>query len=171
MRCKIHLDYYIFKTKLPDEEYQKLRSVVHDLPLEQPIIDFYHPTHSANIVELAKSGFAFTVSGGVDEMTFAATVIENLQLIIKNLSGSPMPTSTIKPTSVVIEQSQDAFLHRIDKVMIAEDLCTDELQRYLNSDWRIVAVCYQKGSRRPDYVLGRKEVKIEETIEQLKDEA
>jgi hypothetical protein len=36
-----------------------------------------------------------------------------------------------------------------------EDVCTQELQRYLDDGWRILAVCPQPDKRRPDYVLGR----------------
>lgn len=38
-----------------------------------------------------------------------------------------------------------------------EDACTQELQRKLNDGWRILAVCPQPDSRRPDYILGRNE--------------
>lgn len=38
---------------------------------------------------------------------------------------------------------------------LMEDSCTDVLQNELNDGWRIIAVCVQPDSRRPDYILGR----------------
>lgn len=42
---------------------------------------------------------------------------------------------------------------RFVKVLVDE--CTDELQGYLDDGWRILAVCPQPNSRRPDYIIGR----------------
>lgn len=49
----------------------------------------------------------------------------------------------------------DGFLNQVDTVIIAEDLCTERLQDYLNSGWRILSICPQPNQRRPDYVLGQ----------------
>lgn len=46
-------------------------------------------------------------------------------------------------------------LMSINQVGFAEDLCTERLQEIMNKGWRILAVCIQPDSRRPDYVLGR----------------
>ena len=43
----------------------------------------------------------------------------------------------------------------IDAVKVVEDYCTDQLQKELDSGWRIVAVCVQPNQRRPDYILGK----------------
>ena len=43
----------------------------------------------------------------------------------------------------------------IDVVKVVEDYCTDQLQKELDSGWRIVAVCVQPNQRRPDYILGK----------------
>lgn len=43
----------------------------------------------------------------------------------------------------------------INEVTVLYDCCTDELQRHLNQEWRILAVCPPNGTRRPDYVIGR----------------
>lgn len=55
------------------------------------------------------------------------------------LVGSPVP---------------GAQLLTINRLMLKEDCCTDELQRHLSDGWRLLAVCPQE-SRRPDYVLGK----------------
>ena len=43
----------------------------------------------------------------------------------------------------------------IDVVKVVEDYCTDQLQKELDSGWRIVAACVQPNQRRPDYILGK----------------
>jgi hypothetical protein len=49
----------------------------------------------------------------------------------------------------------DLGLLSVREVTWLENECTEELQRYLNKGWRIIAVCPQPDSRRPDYILGR----------------
>lgn len=46
-------------------------------------------------------------------------------------------------------------LTNYNDLLLAEDICTDELQRHLNNGWRIIAACPQPSQRRPDYILGR----------------
>lgn len=43
----------------------------------------------------------------------------------------------------------------VDQVTVLVDICTDELQSNLDDGWRILAVCPQPNTRRPDYILGR----------------
>lgn len=45
-------------------------------------------------------------------------------------------------------------LLQIQKVDVMEDACTDELQKWLDRGWRILAVCPPNSTRRPDYVMG-----------------
>lgn len=44
---------------------------------------------------------------------------------------------------------------------LKENACTDELQSELNNGWRIIAVCVQPDQRRPDYILGRYNPKLD----------
>lgn len=46
-------------------------------------------------------------------------------------------------------------LININELMLAENICTDELQTHLNKGYRIIAVAPQPDQRRPDYILGR----------------
>jgi len=46
-------------------------------------------------------------------------------------------------------------LMSINQVGFYEDGCTEKLQEIMNKGWRILAVCVQGDSRRPDYILGR----------------
>ena len=43
----------------------------------------------------------------------------------------------------------------INKVKVEMDYCTDNLQYDLDKGWRILAICPQPDSRRPDYILGK----------------
>lgn len=47
------------------------------------------------------------------------------------------------------------MLATYNQVQLLEDCCTDALQDSLSAGWRIIAVCPQPDSRRPDYILGR----------------
>lgn len=47
------------------------------------------------------------------------------------------------------------MLATYNQVRLLEDSCTDVLQTALSAGWRIIAVCPQPDSRRPDYILGR----------------
>lgn len=48
-------------------------------------------------------------------------------------------------------------LLEVQFVTVIEDACTDALQGMLDDGWRILAVCPPKDSRRPSYVLGRRD--------------
>ena len=45
-------------------------------------------------------------------------------------------------------------LLKIRKVEVRENMCTDDLQKMLDDDWKILAICPQP-SRRPDYIMGK----------------
>lgn len=47
------------------------------------------------------------------------------------------------------------MLATYNQVQLLEDSCTDALQSALSAGWRIIAVCPQPDSRRPDYIMGR----------------
>lgn len=47
------------------------------------------------------------------------------------------------------------MLATYNQVQLLEDSCTDVLQDSLSAGWRIIAVCPQPDSRRPDYIMGR----------------
>jgi len=49
----------------------------------------------------------------------------------------------------------DLGLLNIKQVTWLQNFCTEDLQGYLDDGWRILAVCPQSNSRRPDYILGR----------------
>lgn len=43
----------------------------------------------------------------------------------------------------------------INRTMLLEDACTDQLNTALANGWRIIAACPQPDQRRPDYILGK----------------
>lgn len=49
----------------------------------------------------------------------------------------------------------DIGLLKINEVQVLTNECTEDLQKYLDDGWHIVAVCPQPDQRRPDYVIGR----------------
>lgn len=57
-------------------------------------------------------------------------------------------------TQIVNVAIPNAGLFSVVQVMVLEDACTEELQRRLDDDWRIVAVCPPNDTRRPTYILG-----------------
>ncbi len=49
----------------------------------------------------------------------------------------------------------DVGIMKIKHVTVLTDCCTQELQRYIDKGWCILAICPQPDQRRPDYVMGR----------------
>lgn len=159
MRCNLYIDHYIFKTELPKERYQLLRRLIPALPEEQPITDFYCTRQTADILELARAGFKFEVEGISNDReegtNFALNILTMMNEMSKKLDSHP---GFQKNMTLKIEQSHDVFLSRVNEVQVFPDFCTDELRRELDAGWRIIAVCHQKSSRRPDYIMGREKV-------------
>lgn len=59
-------------------------------------------------------------------------------------------------TTVISVANHNLF--EVTKVTWMENTCTEELQRMLDAGWRILAVCPSNDARRPDYILGLKEI-------------
>jgi hypothetical protein len=49
-------------------------------------------------------------------------------------------------------------LHRVRRVLLLEDACTDDVQKALSKGWQILAIQPQPNQRRPDYILGREQL-------------
>lgn len=64
-------------------------------------------------------------------------------------SNDPNPTKAIYQVSVA-----NIGLFQVQRVDVLENCCTDELQRWLDRGWRIIAVCPPNDTRRPAYVMG-----------------
>jgi hypothetical protein len=58
------------------------------------------------------------------------------------------------PTVIYQVSVANVGLMQVQCVEILENCCTDELQRWLDKGWRILAVCPPNDARRPSYVVG-----------------
>jgi len=91
-------------------------------------------------------GIKYTVDG-----VFNTEADTNPDTALERLETRPEP-----PVNRVVNVAIPGFgLLAIDDVMVSYDLCTDELRKYLEDGWRILAICPQPNQRRPDYVLGK----------------
>lgn len=85
-------------------------------------------------------------------------IIERFEKVVKKMEALDIPVEQVGADHVLNERCDvhvpGNILISYNDTMLLEDSCTDNLQSYLNSGWRIVAVCPQ-AQRRPDYILGR----------------
>lgn len=91
-------------------------------------------------------------------------ILERFEKVIKKLEALDIQDASA-PSENIFNQHCDVhipgnMLATYNETLLLEDSCTDELQRALNSGWRIVAVCPQS-QRRPDYILGRFNPKLD----------
>lgn len=151
MRCKIQFEYDCFKD-MDELKYAEIRKLIPELPAIKPTEHIW-TNYCTDIVELSKLGVTFkVVETAIEDPSLVISLHQRLLNIEKTLEDKGLYQRTI---NLNIEQSHDMFLTQITEVEVKEDYCTEDLQRSLNDGWRIVAVCYQKGNRRPDYVLGK----------------
>ena len=116
------------------------------------------------MVELVENKIAFTVDS-ISELDITYTVGERNeildQMLDKNMKLLERYTEQITTFSKntfnakVGVHSGSSALQEYNQLMLVEDSCTDNVQSYLAEGWRIVAVCPQPDSRRPDYILGK----------------
>lgn len=85
-------------------------------------------------------------------LTYMLDIIEDKLLRLDNAMQSVADNNFNSKCNVHIG---GGLLVTFNELTLKEDTCTDELQRELNNGWRIMAVCIQPDQRRPDYVLGR----------------
>lgn len=85
-------------------------------------------------------------------------IIERFQAVVAKMEALDIPAEQAYSDHILNEHCNvhvpGNVLISYNDTMLLEDSCTDNLQGYLNSGWRIVAVCPQ-AQRRPDYILGR----------------
>lgn len=110
---------------------------------------FFEQSFNLDIIDLVKKGFKFTVESS-DRPEELNDFFSRLLVLVKEKTSQ----SVVNHNSITIT-NENTELHKYNDCMVEEDCCTDELKRKLSEGWRIIAVCQQKGSRRPDYVLGR----------------
>lgn len=86
------------------------------------------------------------------------SIIERFEAVVAKMEALDIPIESATAEHVYNEHCDvhvpGNVLISYNETLLLEDSCTDILQGYLNSGWRIVAVCPQ-AQRRPDYILGR----------------
>lgn len=131
---------------MPPEEYAELRATVKE-------IDW--PEDQAK----AKDLWA-TWEGLVDDGDVARFTRFGLHVKISRVRGV---ASERRPDHNNISQHfhqiavANVGLMEVQRVMVLEDCCTDELQKRLDQGFRILAVCPPNDTRRPSYVIGHKD--------------
>lgn len=110
---------------------------------------FLSKAFELDIIKLTSSGLPFRVEG-VENHEQVNDFFSRMLFLVKENIKPPVTNN-----NTITINTPDTELHKFNECMVEEECCTDKLQDHLNDGWRIVAVCMQKGSRRPDYVLGR----------------
>lgn len=88
------------------------------------------------------------VDSKIDNMIEVMERFEKLDEIAKNINKSSF-------NQVCNVHVGGSLLINVNELLLEEDACTDVIQDYLDTGWRMVACCVQPDGRRPDYILGR----------------
>lgn len=152
MLARINLEYGVSNIikQFDRDKYEKFRLTTDDfleLPewkedaLEQPS----HYIYGKKIIDLSTHGQLLTSYG----IKFEVVNFQKSYMLNRPAAG---PDETHSHIHIAVP---NIGLLMIDEVHWLDDACTQELQRYLDDGWRILAVCPPNGVRRPDYILGR----------------
>jgi hypothetical protein len=147
---KIHVD----KGRIYDSDEDK------DLDESKIMLDKYYIGDYRNIVNLnALLSLPFDVKFSVistikeyPEYDMQNSILHKLLQLESKLVSFNAETQFNYKVGVHIS---DLGLLAVKQATWLEDACTEELQKYLDEGWRILAVCPQPDKRRPDYILGR----------------
>ncbi len=141
---------YSFK---PDEEQLKKLNALKSSGVSEfstqaeGCLDWHCSSFKAAIDDILDIGMEFTIEG----RTGLVSVID--QNSIESFGPNNSAPEINHKCNVIVSGNS---LIEFTEVMAATNFCTDELQRHLNSGWRILAICVQPDQRRPDYILGKK---------------
>lgn len=80
-----------------------------------------------------------------------------VELTIKRMRGISSNSNKL-PDVIYQVHVANVGLMQIQLVEVLEDACTDELQRYLDRGWKLLAVCPPNDARRPSYIVGHQEL-------------
>lgn len=148
--CNVKLSYDWAKkvAVLSEEKYLKLRDrVTNEAMLKAlvPPLDFD--------ATKAASEFQYYNDYFMDESEVTAWADAGVELTMSRIKGLASPDGDIRNTIYQISVA-NVGLMQIQTVDVLENCCTDELQRWLDNSWRILAVCPPNDARRPSYVMG-----------------
>jgi hypothetical protein len=94
------------------------------------------------------------ISGLVmDASELAAWAEVGVEMRVTRIAGLASTSTDLHQTIYQVSVA-NVGLMQIQTVEVLEDTCTDELQRWLDQGWRILAVCPPNDARRPTYVVG-----------------
>lgn len=133
---------------LDAEQYAELREHV-GLPEEKP--EYLHEgvwMDREALLVCAKLGISITP----DEDSSTNTMLVKLADRVEALSAAT--AERVANGSAVTIAIPDIGLMTMRSITVLSNSCTDEVQRYLNEGWRLLAICPPNAQRRPDYVLG-----------------
>lgn len=120
---------------------------------EKLVHQFFQQSFVFSISDLMSSGLPFSCNNALSPKKETHYLIRLNAKIEKAIEEAKK--TSYSQTVNIYSNADDQWLHKVNKVIVEEDLCTDELQKYLEQEYRIISVCMQKGARRPDYVLGK----------------
>lgn len=140
---------------LTEEQIEKLRVLFPDATLisgqylsgVDEMVDLY-----ALVDICSELGLKFTVRPHKGNAFFAQSRTRGIE---KRLDALSQELESLKSGAVVQMHVPNFSLLMFNRVEVREDCCTDELQKLLNSGWRILAICPPLSERRPTYILGR----------------
>lgn len=103
-----------------------------------------------------------TLAGLMPKFEVIRRIENNVDITQQLIDVAEKPIKLIQETSNGDTYNNKCEVHMpgnamalYNELLLREDSCTDEIQAALNAGWRLLAVCPQPDSRRPDYILGR----------------
>lgn len=81
-----------------------------------------------------------------------------VEVSTSRIKGLASNAQTLQQTIYQISVANVGLLS-VTRVEVLEDVCTNELQGWLDLGWRIVAVCPPNDTRRPTYIMGHTDVR------------
>jgi len=162
-------------SSLSNEEIEQIERERFEEYINKPVKEITYSSRSSdNLIDLdemlkeadfpftikEKRSFTFSHNSKDESMRELDENIDRLKNLNKKLTEITNDQSFNSYCNVHISGNQ---LLVINQLLLIEDACTDDVQKHLNSGWRIIAVCPQ-AQRRPDYVLGKYNPEFDTTI-------
>lgn len=148
---------------ISQEKYTRLRDIVPELP-KDPIKEPYYGWeeyvgHLESVLEIVSQIEIVSVirstNNPYNEFDNVLERVNSKLLTIDTRLEKYRDQVFNKKVNVHISGNS---LLEIDDVELLDDCCTDFLKERLDKGWRIIAVCPQPDQRRPDYIIGKKQL-------------
>lgn len=179
---KLHImasyDYYYDECLKHDDKYYKdQKALDSDQPVENYYLyekcvnahDYVHIKKSSHLVNLLSFAPICKHKFFVKESVVSSEAsVDNIDMILHRMEQKAKQLEEVVDSIRKNTFNQRTNVHvgggliaTYNDLTLKEDVCTDVLQTELNNGWRIIAVCVQPDQRRPDYILGRYNPKLE----------